>query len=251
MDSYTCQTSTPATHSWFKYVLMLLLLMPLCSEMASAQTVHNIDQIESDAMLARLSDTQIRALVAKHLEQSLAAQRPQHKVFNPAISVMQLQHKIGSAQARLAEMLSIRHRIQQEYRDGWVKISGKNKGGSFSQFLIIALLAFGLGWIAEKLAGKKLNPIGIKLASCRDIEGVESAEMPLIQRLVRLATVLGIGVAGIFIFSIVASITYVILASSDLDQRMTFFFYLSALTIVRLASTFIGVFYAPKYSRLR
>ena len=185
-------------------LISICLLATGLTSVASAQSVENLEQIKSDAVLARLSDAEIRGLVAQRLKQIESLENNKDKGFDPSVVAMQFQQNFGKAQMRLREILSVRNRIHEEFENAWVKIAGPRQGSSFGQFLLAALIALSLGWVAEKLSGRFLNPMRETLTSLQSA----TTGVQLSQRLARLASVFAVRVASISIFSVVTVIIY-------------------------------------------
>jgi len=234
-----------ANQSFTGLLLFLVILLSL-SSVVSAQTIENFDQIKSEAALARLSDSQLRELLLQRLN-SVTAEPTQNSGFDLLADIEQLPQRFGIVQARLVEIIGVRHRIKEEFDSAWSLVSGEDEGGTFLSLVLITLTAFLLAWIAEKTLYRFLQPARQMLITPQAQDSVAS----LITRLTRLGSVLGFRLVGIFLFAIVAALIYFILSSGDSEQRVAFFFYLTALLLVRLVSAFVSLFYAVNYPAFR
>jgi len=221
---------------------ILFVISVVCCSFTTvqAQVATDLDHVVNDAVLARLSDTDLRALVGKRLAEAEQKRQAEDTGINPAVALWRFQRDVGSAKDRLTELLEVRHRTSEEFSAAWQKVTGPREGGSFPRLIISFVVAFLLGLLIEFLARRVLTPVHDQLTT-----------LPFGVRLSRLGTLFLSRLVGIVIFGVVTSIVWFVISGSNAQDRTLFFFYLGATLIVRFSSAFISVFYAPAHPELR
>jgi len=229
-----------------------MLLSGFSQSPVFAQVATDLDHVTSDAVLARLSDTELRALIGKRLAESGGNQVRSDDGFNPAIPLWRFTRTVGAARNRLAELLTVGDRIPEEFASAWQKITAPREGGSFSRLILGMLISLILGLLAERSIRRLADrpERGDSTTLSRNSESL-TLTPTLGPRVAKLGVLLAVRLLGIVVFAVVASMVWFLLSGSNAQDRTIFFFYLGATVLVRSASAFVAVFYAPRHPGLR
>jgi len=228
-------------------LLAIWMLMLFTSVSGAAEdSLQSLDEVASEAVLARLSDADLRRLIAERLdsdEEDTAAESD----FNPAVAIWQFQRQLGQVRTRLEELLAVRHRIGDEARDAWAALNRSRPSGSLLTFVISMMIAFALGLLAELALNARLKNLKDTLVSLDHL----AADNLMVAKIKSLLALFVLRLVSILVLALVAGLVFFVISSSGAQDRVTFFFYLGALLIVRVAAALIAVFYAPAYPVLR
>lgn len=221
--------------------LLAIFILPLAS--ISTPLAQDQSGIESPSKrVATLSDAEVRALLLQELEEK--AQRSDASGSgNPAFTSIQIQRNISWLFGQLGTKLGAYRELPSVWQQAQQKLSAPRDGRSFSAFLIGLLVSFGAGFLAEAILSRSLRPARIRL---REITA---------QTLGSKATTLGLYalLAGLslVIFAVLSIAVYWIFFDADPTDRVTFFFYLSALIIFRVAAILSQFWHVPDDPDLR
>ncbi|MGI9502559.1 MAG: mechanosensitive ion channel family protein [Geminicoccaceae bacterium] len=192
--------------------------------------------------VARLSDAEVRALLLRELEEKAEA-TDQSGADNPAITSIQIQRQISWLGERLGAKFAAVGELPDVWRQALEKLKAPRENRTFGAFLLGVLVSFGLAFLIDYGLSRWLRPARLRvreLASPSLGGRATALGMDALIRLVALIVFIGVAVGIYWMFFDI-----------DPTDRITFFFYVSALIIFRLATILSHFWHAPVDPRLR
>lgn len=227
---------------WAVLVTTGIVLAPSA---ASAQTSQGVAGIDSTQALAKLSDAELRDMLLSALQQNQTAGRSES--FNPAIAIWRLQTDFGKVRARFFTILGAWRAIPDELSNAFQRLTAKREQGSFGFFMLAFFVAMGIGYAAERWLGRRFTPFKSNTTAAN----AHTEVLALHHRLGISATALLLRIGLILAFVAVASLSFFIIANATAQDRVTFFFYLAAVAIVRVVSALFAAFISPANADIR
>jgi len=222
----------------------LTLAVMLFLQMASASMPMAQDQTATDTAtdrVARLSDAEVRALLLRELEEK--AEQPDDGADNPAVTSFQVQQQISWLRNRLGAKFDAFGELPDVWRQALKKLQAPRENRTFGAFLLAVLISFGLAFLIDYVLSRWLRPARMRVRQLATPSlGGRTAALSM-DALIRLATL------AIFVASAVG--IYWTFFDIDPTDRITFFFYVSALVIFRIALVLSHLWHAPDEPELR
>lgn len=238
-------------HRFSKWLLGIFLIgafviAPIDRTEAAGAPVVATGQL-SDAQIEKaiplLTDKEVRQLLVSRLKNSEGSASAGGEGFNPAIFVYRLQRTLGQIGTELTQIGGAVVELPGVFPKAWdrfTKASGDSSvAGFFGYFLIALIVAASVEW----LVGRQLR---VANAAPQTEERLD-----LGKKLSQLALLSGLQLFRLAIFAGTASAVYLLAFNTSAQLRITFFFYLSALMIFRIALVFSRAFFAPENEHLR
>lgn len=191
--------------------------------------------------VARLSDAEVRAFLLRELEEKEQAARPASG--NPAITSIQIQKQISWLQGQLASKFGAIGELPDIWRQAKERLGAPRENRTFGVFLAGAFFSFVVGFLVEYGFGRWLRPAWGRLGalSAPNLAGRAGAlGLKAVLRSLRLV-----------VFVLVTVGVYMTFFDADPTDRITFFFYVSALMIFRIATVLSQLWHAPNDPELR
>ena len=219
----------------------LVIFLQIASFSASQAQVRAPGEAPTDRV-ARLSDAEVRALLLRELEEKAEAS-DRKAADNPAVTSIQIQRQISWLGQRLGAKFAAFSELPDIWRQALEKLQAPRQNRTFGAFLLGVVVSFGLAFVIEYGLSRWLRP-----ARCRVRElaspslGGRAAALG-IDALIRLLALAVLISAAIGIYWLFFDI--------DPTDRITFFFYISALIIFRAATILSHFWHAPADPELR
>ncbi len=198
-------------------------------------------QIEASVPL--LTDKEVRQLLVSRLKSAQAKGTSSEEGFNPAIFVYRLQRSLGQIGTELTQIGRAVVELPGVFPMAWQRFteaSGDNSIAGFIGAFVVALIVAGS---VEVLLARQITRPLTSLAGSGELTTAEKAS--------HLAVLAVLQVFRLAVFAAIATAVYLLIFDSNGQFRITFFFYLSALMIFRLALVFSRAFFAPDNDDLR
>ncbi len=196
----------------------------------------------SSDRVARLSDAEVRALLLQELQEKEKASSSGGP-GNPAITSIRIQQQISWLRDRLGVKFGAVGELPDVWRQALEKLSAPRKNRTFGAFLLGVALSFGVAFLIEYGVSRRLRPAGSRIyqLTSTSLGGRAGAlGMAALIRVVRLVIFLAAAIGVYWVFFDV-----------DPTDRITFFFYVSALLIFRSALILSSFWHAPDETELR
>lgn len=193
----------------------------------------------TEADLARLSDAELRAIVAEKLATPGPADS---RNFNPADIAYSLQSDFGRIRERLGDIFGAYGGLPDAFRQAGNILFGDREEGGMALFLMAFIVAL-------------LGGFGCEFAVRRRIVRSGAVEIPsdltLWLKLRALAGSLLRDGLFILLFSVVAIVIFFVIETGGSVDRIAFAFYLSAIVILRLVASFSRSFLGIRIPAMR
>jgi small-conductance mechanosensitive channel len=190
---------------------------------------------ESD--LARISDSELRALVLERLTPAPEAAEP----FNPAIFAYRLQQSFGRVRESLGTILAAHVDLPVVFGTVWSSLTSGREGGGMGELVLIFAAAVIAGALIELLLRRRIGAAqspGTSAPGLRDKLGF------LLRR--TLGTLLYVA-----LFAGTAAAIFFTLYTGDVRDRTTFVFYLSAIAIIRVVAGLVRAYLGLDHADMR
>ncbi len=199
------------------------------------------EQIEAAVPL--LTDKEVRQVLISRLKASEAVAAGNVEGFNPAIFVYRLQRTLGQIGEQLTGIGQAVVELPGVFPMAWQRFTDARGEGSVAGFMGAFLIVLLVSATLEAVVGRYLVlPAPIIGAAVVLSSAQKAAKLSLIaaSQLFRLA-----------VFAGTAAAAYLLFFETSGQFRITFFFYLSAIMIFRLALVFSSAFFAPNQDQIR
>ncbi|MEM9030511.1 MAG: mechanosensitive ion channel family protein [Pseudomonadota bacterium] len=212
--------------------VLLLFATGHASHKANAQTANSERIPVTERELAKISDAELRALVLKRLAGS---EQNTGGTFNPAHTAFALQAALEKARARLGTILATYTELPSAFASAWDALTKDRANDGFLTFLMLFGLSIAAGVIAEVLTRRSFA-----VPQRED----SHADMSLSRKLGAFAQTLGGRGRDLFVFTAIATVTYLVVAGPDQRDRVTFAFYLAAIVVIRFVTGLLSSYFA-------
>ena len=193
--------------------------------------------------ISDLTDKEVRTLLLQKLESDEQAAAKATPAFNPAIAMFRLQRTAGKLQNELSAILGAYDELPGVFAEAIHRFGEAGKGQSTGWFFLGFIISIAAGFAVEML---------VKIKGRSAIVGVTDARPEsLFGKLSTLSIAAMWEAIGIAVFAATASTLYLIAFEADAQHRITFFFYLAATIIFRIALMASRFFFSPKRPHLR
>ena len=229
-----------AKSTWRLFLGIIISLMIASVTTVLAQSQSPVE-LPSDRV-ARLSDAEVRALLLRELEGKAAASNSS-SAANPAVTSIQIQQQISWLRDRLGEKFAAVVELPDVWHQASERLSAPRKSRTFAAFLLGIVISFGVAFLIEHGLSRWLQPFHLRVRQLisPSLGGRASAlGMAALVSLFRLA-----------IFVLAAVAIYWLFFDIDPTDRITFFFYVSALIVFRIATILSHFWHAPREPELR
>ncbi|MGI9500920.1 MAG: hypothetical protein ACR2P3_12850, partial [Geminicoccaceae bacterium] len=222
-----------------KLILMMICVVQI--GFVSPASAQDRSAAGPSERVARLSDAEVRALLLRELEEK--AEAPAGGSGNPAITSIQIQNHISWLRDRLSVKFGAFVELPDVWRQAVDKLAAPRDNRTFGAFLLAVLISFSAGFLVEYGFSRWLRParLRVRQLASPSLGGRVSA--------LGMAALIGILKLAIFIFAAVG--VYWAFFDIDPTDRITFFFYVSALIIFRGAMILSHFWHAPGEAALR
>lgn len=220
--------SIMASWRWFCAAIVLLLSL---TSLGHAEDTR-IDDV------ARLSDEQVRELLLAELDQEEVVEEPGF-FENPAMKAYLLQQKVTEVADRLQAKLAVYPELPEVFRKAGERLSQRPDGTSFGMAILSMLASLAMGLCAEAL---------LRASLADRLRHLRRQATHRVAAILLNALMLG---AGLALSAIITLVMYLALFSPTVQDRVTFFFYLSAYVVFRLAALISKIWHSPHQKDLR
>ncbi len=229
------------------FVFLLTLVVSFANgtvaQAQNADTTAAQKQAEAEALISRLSDKEVRELLVGRLADAEAQQNQGREEFNPAVIVYRLQRDMGLISEEVQHIFAAVVDLPAIFPAAWAQFSADRAEGGLVWFFATLLIAFGLGYIAERA----LRPVLLSRSVAAPPMEVESAR----RKVMILGAILLKRFLLLGIFVGVATAVFVLFFDTTQKDRIAFFFYLTATTVFRASIAMSQAFHAPGRAGLR
>jgi len=226
---------------WLRWpILMTMMLLHLAATAALAQD-QSTTELPSDRV-ARLSDSEVRALLLRELEEKTEPSEAGAS-DNPAFTSIHIQRQISWLGDQLGTKFSAFTELPDVWQKALERLSAPRDGRSFGAFLVGILVSFGAAFSIEYGLSRWHRSARSRIR--------QLTSQTLSGRAATLGTDAFLRMAGLVVFVLAAIGIYWIFFDADPTDRVTFFFYLSALIIFRIATVLSTFWHAPSDATLR
>jgi len=220
-----------------------LLFLLIVGHLPSVSAQDNMTTAEPLDAVVLLSDTEVRALLLKELQEKEQAAAADRASGNPAMTSIRIQKQISWLRGQLAAKFGAVGELPDVWRQAGERLSAPRENRTSAAFLFGAAISFVVGLLAEyglfRLLGTARSRVrGLTSSSLGGRTG--ALGMTALLQILRLIA-----------FIIVTVSVYVAFFDVDPTDRITFFFYVSALVIFRVALIFSQFWHAPNEPQLR
>jgi len=222
----------------FLATVLLLQIAVFSSPIAKAQSVAD----GPSETVARLSDAEVRALLLRELEEKADAGRADDP-GNPAVTSIEMQQRISWLVSRLGAKFGAFSELPDVSRQAAERLSAPRANRTFGAFLAALLISFGGAFVIEYGLSRWLRPASQRV---RQLVSPSLGGRAAVLGMAALLKAL-----QLLIFVLAAVGIYWVQFDVDPTDRITFFFYLSALVIFRIAMILSNFWHAPSESDLR
>jgi len=220
-------------------VLLFLVLPTLGLSVQSS----NAETYSAEEAVSGLTDKEVRAILIDRIAADRETSNPTEEEFNPALIVYRAQKSLGEIRRKLTAIAAAVVDLPGVFPTAWYRLTDTKDGRSFSGFLLTVFVSLIVSALAEFVFQLKTKKSFDKNMNAKS-EGAR-------KKAARLGVLGAIGLIRLVLFSTTASAVYLIFFDDSAQDRITFFFYLSALVIFRLALIASSSFYAPEMPRHR
>lgn len=191
----------------------------------------------SESDLARISDSELRALVLERLGPVKQTSEP----LNPAIVAYGLQQSFGEIRESLGRILGAYVDLPGVFATVWSSLTSGRRTGGMSELVLYFVLAAGAGALVEFLLRRR---IGAATSSQTAVPNLRNKLGFLLNR------ALG-ALLYVLLFAGVAAAVFFTLYTGDVRDRTTFVFYLSAVLIIRVIAGFVRAYLGLDHADMR
>lgn len=224
-------------------VFTIASLTPAEAAGEASVTAGQLSDAQIEKAIPLLTDKEVRQLLISKLKNSESTASGNGEGFNPAIFVYRLQRTLGKIGTELTQIGGAIVELPGVFPKAWdrfTKASGDSSVAGFFGYFLLALLVAAL---VEGLGGRQLT--------LPNSTNPDAQPQTLGQKLSQLGMLSGLQLFRLAIFAGTASAVYLLAFDTSAQLRITFFFYLSALMIFRIALVFSRAFFAPEHENLR
>ena len=227
----------------FAALLLTLVLSILGLSLNSVQAQTSSPQ-ES---VSGLTDKEVRAILIDRMAADRESLTSTTDPFNPAIIVYQAQQSFAAIRQELGAITGAVVELPGVLPRAWQRLTDNRSGRSFGAFLVAVVISLSAGVLVELAGWTKTRKTVAQTLTTTPTETADKAA--------KLGLLAAIGTARVTLFAIASAALYMMVfddSSDDAGQdRVTFFFYLVALVIFRLALVASNSFYAADTPALR
>lgn len=200
-------------------------------------------RVEAEAMIARLSDQQVRDLLIRRIAQADEAQQAEAEEFNPAVSMYRLQRDVGRLSEELDGIFAAVDEFPGVFPLAWERFSADREQSGLLWFVVALVVSMGAGAFLALLVRMRVNVL------------LASVDSPMMDSSIARCRQLGKRLLrhGLYIvvFVGVASIVFIVVFDDELKDRITYFFYLAAAAIFLASIALSHAVHAPTWPALR
>ena len=225
------------------YLMIFAALTVSGLAVSKVSAAEPLARAEAEAMIARLSDQEVRDLLIRRIAQGDEAQQVEAEEFNPAVIMYRLQRDVGRLSAELDGIFAAVGEFSGIFPLAWERFTADREQGGLLWFVVALVVSMGAGALLALFVRMRVNAL---LAGV-DLPAVDST----IAKCKRLGRRLLMHGLYIVVFVGVASIVFVIGFDDEPKDRITYFFYLAAATIFLASIALSHAVHAPTRPALR
>ena len=228
-------------------VLFLLSTFLLLGSIAHANTTTESPQ-NPDSIVSRLSDEEVRRLLLEKLNEDSSAKTgaAEKKIFNPAIFAYWLTSQGNELNRQIQDISGAADELPLIFNKGIEKFYQGREGKSGAEFLT----ALGISFL---IAGVITFIIRRFLATIRHNNPEDSPNdvMDTMAKIKHHGASVFTSSALLLAFAITASVIFLLFFKSEARDQLTFFFYLTAISVIGLNIILFNAFYSPRNKQQR